>query len=697
MLRILIPFFTGIAMGLYLDAPCVNPIPFLLILLIILVFAMFSPWWFPGYSRRWFSGTWIFVFLFLSGLVIQQTFHPGSRAVQFRPDQEYIFLAQVSEFPSQTSSGLRTIISTSHQWRDGKWVPVGFQALAYIIRKKEHELPMFGDWLIFKAIPVKIEDNSNPNAFNYARYLYRKGVLFKFRIDSYKWEKSHYQAAIGIRAFAFRARDYLLEVLKKNDVAGDEFAVAAALLLGYTGDLNRELLSDYAATGAMHVLSVSGMHVGVIWLFFEFLLSFLNRTRWTRWLKAVLILVLIWFYSFMTGMAPCILRSAIMITLPILAKTLERSSHMYNVIAASLVIMLALDPYVLQDIGFQLSYLAVVGLVVLYKPIYDLYITSLWIPDKIWSLWAVSIAAQLATLPLTLYVFHQFPNYFLLTNLFVVPLSSLVIYTGIMLMVLSPLTCLAGLIAKLLVLFIWLLNTVIHWIEGLPGSVWDGIFLRSYQLLLFSLLLILGVIWLHHRRRVVLHILLCVAMLMAGSGLYHQIRIGENRSFTVFNVKGGVLIHFYYENRALVFYGTGYPDERQFIQQIRKLSTDNLAANDIRFSREYRISALYRDLFTTKGFVPCEGRSGIIQLSGTRIVLVNKALVSGSNANLKSDVVILSGNPKVGLAVVKQMFQPDVVIADGTNSRSRVVAWKRESGKFGLRFHAVSELGAYHQ
>jgi competence protein ComEC len=344
-----------------------------------------------------------------------------------------------------------------------------------------------------------------------------------------------------------------------------------------------------------------------------------------------------------------------------------------------------------------LSYLAVVGLVVLYKPIYDLYITSLWIPDKIWSLWAVSIAAQLATLPLTLYVFHQFPNYFLLTNLFVVPLSSLVIYTGIMLMVLSPLTCLAGLIAKLLVLFIWLLNTVIHWIEGLPGSVWDGIFLRSYQLLLFSLLLILGVIWLHHRRRVVLHILLCVAMLMAGSGLYHQIRIGENRSFTVFNVKGGVLIHFYYENRALVFYGTGYPDERQFIQQIRKLSTDNLAANDIRFSREYRISALYRDLFTTKGFVPCEGRSGIIQLSGTRIVLVNKALVSGSNANLKSDVVILSGNPKVGLAVVKQMFQPDVVIADGTNSRSRVVAWKRESGKFGLRFHAVSELGAYHQ
>jgi competence protein ComEC len=695
MLRLLVPFLAGIIIGFASEHPYLNPIHYSILLLIIWIATLVSPRLFPGYSGRWVPGALITLFLVLCGLQLQQSHQPQAVGGKVKNTENPLFMARISEFPSQTASGLRTIVTVSYRWHNGRWLPKNFQALAYIKRYKGNPLPMFGEYMLINAAALPVVDNANPNSFNYARYLYRKGVTGRFYADAENWKSVANKPGQGIRSYAFRVRDLLLDVLRENDVTGDEFAVAAALLLGYTGDLNRELLSDYAATGAMHVLSVSGMHVGVIWMFFEFLLGFLNRNRWGRWLKAILILTLIWFYSFMTGLAPCILRSAMMITLPILAKTLNRSSHMFNVIAASLFIMLALDPYVLLDIGFQLSYLAVAGLVVLYKPIYDLYITARWLPDKIWSLWAVSIAAQMATLPLTLYVFHQFPNYFLLTNLIVVPLSSLVIYTGIVLMACSPVAWLAGLIAKVLVFLIWLLNTLIHWIEGLPGSVWDGIFLSENQLVLLFILIIVVTAWLIYRHRYLFNSIIFTMIILTGVSLYYHWSAKNQCSFTVFNTREGTLVHFYFYNRAIVFYGTGDQRDERFYQQTRKLSEDNLAAMDVDYTRVYRMSTLFRSEFSASWFVPCAGRAGIIQFKNTRIAIITKQLSCGENVALKTDVVILSGNPRIDLSTVKRIFRPAVVVADGTNSRWRLSAWQKEAKESGMHFHSVSEAGAF--
>ncbi len=276
----------------------------------------------------------------------------------------------------------------------------------------------------------------------------------------------------------------------------------------------------------MHILSVSGMHVGIVYVFLNFLLRFLNRYRYGKYIKAIIMLFFIFLYAMITGLSPCVIRAAIMLSLPIIAGLMNRNVDIINVIAVSCFVMVSKNPALLVDVGFQLSYLAVIGIVTLYKPIYDLYITSAWIPDKIWSLLAVSLAAQLATLPITLYVFHQFPNFFLLTNILVVPLSSIIIYTGILLLVVGQVPFLGVLTAKLLIFLIKAMNMVIHLIEELPFSTTTGIYIDEIQVAL--LFVLVGAVYFYFKsgaRRAIKIILIAgiLFMLVITVGKYNML------------------------------------------------------------------------------------------------------------------------------------------------------------------------------
>jgi competence protein ComEC len=263
----------------------------------------------------------------------------------------------------------------------------------------------------------------------------------------------------------------LLDIFRRFGIAGDEFAVLAALTVGYTDALQPDLRASYSATGAMHILSVSGLHVGIVYVVIAFLLGFLDKSVRKKILKAVLIVSFLWIYAFITGLSPSVVRSTLMFTFVAVGAALERKTHIYNTVFMSAFFMLLVNPDFLFDVGFQLSYAAVLSIVFFQRPFSNLLPVNNKLLRWLRDLLTVSVAAQLGTMPFTLYYFHQFPNYFLLTNLVAIPLSTIVIYLAMLLLLVSFVPYLSVGVAFLLKGSLWLLNYLIVWIENLPHAL----------------------------------------------------------------------------------------------------------------------------------------------------------------------------------------------------------------------------------
>ncbi|MFC4210595.1 ComEC/Rec2 family competence protein [Pedobacter lithocola] len=269
--------------------------------------------------------------------------------------------------------------------------------------------------------------------------------------------------------------------LIKNDEA---FAVASTLILGYRADLSKETLAAYSKTGTIHALSVSGSHVAIIFFILDFCLAFLNKKRLLRIFKFVLICSLIWIYALITGLSPSVVRAAIMITIFIFAKTFAKNKNGYNTLAFAAFCQLVYNPFLIWDVGFQLSYISVFGLIHIQPKIYKwVYAKNKWL-NKVWELIALSFSAQIVTFPLCIYYFHQFPVYFLIGNLFIfLPLIAIMIL-GIA--VLIPF------LDKLSPIFEWIIvvtNSVLKWIADLPYSTFSSLWINLYEFALLSLAL----------------------------------------------------------------------------------------------------------------------------------------------------------------------------------------------------------------
>jgi competence protein ComEC len=274
------------------------------------------------------------------------------------------------------------------------------------------------------------------------------------------------------------------------------------LLIGYTNDLDKDLVQMYSNTGVVHIIAISGMHLGLIYLILGWILSKIPGVQKSAILQYILILSCLWIFSLLTGAGASVIRAAVMFSFILTGKTFSKASSIYNSLAAAAFVMLLYNPFYLWDVGFQLSYLAVIGILVFQKPIYHLiYIKHPWI-DKIWELSAVSMAAQLLTFPICIYYFHQFPNLFLISNLVAVPLSSIILFAEIILLALAWMPWVANYIGKLTGLLIQWMNNFISWINDTGIAVWGGLSISiQATLLLYGLLASLAWWWLEQKRK----------------------------------------------------------------------------------------------------------------------------------------------------------------------------------------------------
>lgn len=332
--------------------------------------------------------------------------------------------------------------------------------------------------------------------FDYVRYQHIHGVVARTYINKDSWKRSRVsmrrlgvmqRVLIGMRS----ARDRLLSHNEKHNMSESAYAVVAAMTMGDRSGLTRELRQSYAASGASHVLALSGLHLGVIYG----LLSLIFVHRRMRVLGQVLAMVAIWAYAALVGMPPSVLRSATMLTIFAFVVLTGRRQVSLNTLAFAAVVQLVVSPLSLWDVGFQMSFLAVLGIVMLNMRLGNVETPACigrWrVIGWVWSLVKVSLAAQLAVAPLSMYYFGTFPCYFLLTNLVAIPLATIIVYTSIVMYALGFWVWMQGVVATFVGWMATLMNALLGFIASLPGACMYGVHINARQVwLMYALLLV---------------------------------------------------------------------------------------------------------------------------------------------------------------------------------------------------------------
>ncbi|MCA5005577.1 ComEC/Rec2 family competence protein [Sphingobacterium bovistauri] len=339
------------------------------------------------------------------------------------------------------------------------------------IREDEYN---YGDKIVFLNKIKLVNPPYNPKEFDYRNYLLNKGIGQQCFLQSEELTILGHDFGNPIITYSLNIRSKLIEKFRRYISDDEAFNVAVALIFGYRSQIDQETISAFTNTGTIHVLSVSGLHVSLVFALLNMLLFWMNRFRFGSLIKSIIILIAIWGYVILTGMSPPILRAGIMISFFVSSIIINRKQIPLNTLAASAFFILLFAPSYLFDVGFQLSYLAILGIILLYPILEKYYLSSNKWMNYVLKYTYVSISAQLFTLPLTLYYFGQFPNYFLLANLFIVIPSTLVMYVGIGL-ALSPINFTNNLFGNVTE---WLLNFMMQglkWMEHLPLAVVNGI------------------------------------------------------------------------------------------------------------------------------------------------------------------------------------------------------------------------------
>lgn len=494
--RMLIPFALGVWCCVCISSFLLTPTVTIGIALALLAMAAVTAFVLKSYRHNWVFGAVMACYLVLAGYALTQVHQAETQKDYYRnyeADAKY-YVARVYDYPTERPNSIRTVLDLEYQFGDSlPSRPISGKVMAYFPKSDSAFALRYGDLIAIPAPVRAVTPPLNPGEFDYKAYLERKGITGQIYLKDEDWLDLQINNANPIYAFSYRFRDILLASLQRSGLSNDEYGVAAAILLGYDDNLADEVRKNYVAAGSMHILCVSGMHVGIIYLLASFLLGFLNRKRWQKVLKQALLLALIWFYALIAGLSPSILRASLMLTFVIVGEMIHRKGFIINSIAASAFVLLCVNPNNLFEIGFLLSYAAVLGIVVLQRPIYSWFVIKNKLLDRAWEITAVALAAQAGTIPFTLFYFNQFSTYFVLSNLFMTPISFIVVISGMVLLLVSWVPYLSTLVGYLVWGAVYVMNWVVAKIESFPGSIVKGLYISDleFALLLVALLLLL--------------------------------------------------------------------------------------------------------------------------------------------------------------------------------------------------------------
>lgn len=422
--------------------------------------------------------------------------------------------------------------------KDGKKVIVG-KILIHLDNDTSSTKLLPGDVIKFRSKLIELSGNGNPQEFDYAKYLRNKQIEYHAYVNS-QWSIIKYSNTLS--RFSTITKNKCLNIFKKSGLKSDELAIASALTFGYKDELSNTIKGIFSKTGAMHVLAVSGLHVGIIYLIISSLFKLIKLPYNFSWIKEIIILLLIWIYAIITGLSPSVLRAATMMSFLVFANIFNKNSSIYNTLGLSAFFMLIIDPFLIIDVGFQLSFLAVIGIVYIYPIIFNLVKLKNYLLNKLWTIMSVSVAAQIATFPISIFYFHQFPNLFLISNIVVIPLVFILLVLGLSTLILSFNISLSTLIVKFYSYLLSFLIEILSFLESIPFSVTKGLFISSYETILLYTLIGLFFLYVEFKSLLLIRLFLFVITLFISIDLIEDYFLLRQKKIIIYNISNHVAI-----------------------------------------------------------------------------------------------------------------------------------------------------------
>jgi competence protein ComEC len=548
-----------------------------------------------------------------------------------------------------------------------------------------------GDIIFFKSVLAKIEISGNPYEFDYSKFLSRKGIRLSGYVDEKSWKLLGSNGLSVFQRWAYAARDKLLAFFSHIGMTGDELGVASALIIGDQGNLDNDIKRAYVASGTMHILAVSGMHVALLYWVLNMLLSFLDKVAYGKYLKLVLLLLAVWLYALITGMGGSILRAAVMITFVIIGQSFARKVNIFNSLAASAFFLLVINPFNIIDVGFQLSYLAVIGIVVLYPMIYGLFDIKNWLGDQLWSLMSVTLAAQIAATPISLLYFHQFPNLFIISNIIMVPLSTLIMYVAMVLILSSGWNWLAGFLGKVFNFLVWLLNQVVIFIEGLPYALTKGIYMLWYDACLLYILICFITLFLIRKQTIYFVFALGSVLVLAFHGLLNQYQRATTKEVIVYHDTKNSIIQFHDGYKSVWLVGENNERVSRFVERARE-------AMQSKENKLFIIDSLQRQTLAKGRWVTNHLwiREGFVQFFDKKMFINDlKITRRSSNSYINVDYMLIRNVQRIGRDTAFFRYPARSVIIDASSTNYYAGKIEKYLSGTGTNVYNVLKSGAF--
>ena len=523
-----------------------------------------------------------------------------------------------------------------------------------------------GDQILIWGSASEIEAARNPHQFNYKKYLADKSVYLQIKMLPNNHIKLRNRSK-SLRESGLKLRGKIIEHLQAQPFGKDELAVLQAVLLGYRNDVDKNLSDNYKAAGAMHIMAISGLHIGVILVILNFILKPLALLPGGRILKLILSVLALWGFALLSGFSVSILRAVTMFSFLAYALYLNRPGSTYNILALSIFfILLILDPLMLFQVGFQLSYAAVLSIVWLYPKL-----ISLWNPEKmllrrVWQLCCVGTSAQLGVLPLSLYYFHQFPTLFFISNLIIVPFLGLIIGAGLLIIILAVLDYIPVIMITMYNVMIKAMNSLVEWIANQEAFLFTEIYFDHVCLVICCCIIISVVVMFEKYSFKAVLCFLCLIASLQFYNIYGLFESKRKNHIVLLHTIGSTSLAYRNGSDLTVF--TEHPEAVQHAvadlktgERIQQITFDSLG-------NSYSINKL-QWLILDDPAIPLETIS-------------------------RSDIWLLSNSPKINLDRYLRFYKPEKIIADGSNYKSFAIRWKKSCRKYKIPFYSTEESGA---
>jgi competence protein ComEC len=535
----------------------------------------------------------------------------------------------------------------------------------------------YGSQLILHTKLQPITNSGNPGGFDYKRYCSFQHIHYQSFLKPEDYTIVAGKQTKWFKNFLITSRQSVLETLRKYIKQKRELSVAEALLIGYRDDLDIELVQSYSNAGVVHIIAISGLHLGMIYGALVLLFKRFRSKKWHKFVQPVTILLVLWLFTFIAGSVPSILRSAVMFTCIVLGESLTKRTSIYNTLAATAFILLVIDPFYLWDVGFQLSFAAVISIIAFQHYINNWFYFQNKLMKRLWQLSAITLSAQVLTLPIVLYHFHQFPNFFMFTNLIIVPLSGLILFAELFLLIISFIPLIAEPFGKAVEWLLWLMNTFIERTDRIPYSVTDGIQITIPQAIFIMAAIVFASVWLIRKNRLMFYWATGSLLCYVGLRSIDIIKVNQQQKIIVYNVPKHRAIDVV-EGDTYTFIGDSVLLQEGFLRNFHLKPSRIVNRMDMGLLNSVSI------------------QNSVISSHNRKAIIVDKSLpYDDPRQKIQADVLIISQNPKLYISQLMKHYEFKMLVFDATNPLWKIRLWKKDCDSLHLPHHSVPEQGAF--